>query len=70
VSAPNIENSQSRIKVDLSHEDNDNMGITGMEEEPDVIQPKPTLINDAYRSDGSTPQVAPMMEMNQMNDPA
>lgn len=72
VSAPNIniDNSQSRIKVDLSHEDTDNMAMTGMEEEPDVIQPKPTLVNDPFRSGGSTPQAAPMHEMNQMNDPA
>ena len=50
------------------------MGMTGMEEEPHVIAPKPTLLNDErqqqvetqIRSDGSTPANPPMSEMNQM----
>ena len=42
----NIGNSQSRIKVNLSQHEEDAMGMTGMEEEPHVIAPKPTLIDD------------------------
>lgn len=57
-----VDNSQSRIKVDLSQQENDQMAITGMEEESDHI--KPTLMADPFRSDGSTPHVAPMHEMN------
>jgi len=59
----NVGNSQSRIKVNLSQKE-DHMGMTGMQDELDVMQPKPTLMAEPFRSDGSTP--APMREMDQM----
>ncbi len=78
VSANVIDQSQSRIKVNLSQNDDDTLGMTGMDEEPQMIQPKPTLNNAGmepsaaagFRSHDSTPHgsagmsPAPMQEMN------
>lgn len=75
--------SQSRIKVNLSQNEDDTLGATvGMEEEPHAIQPtlhggdsqQQRQVTQPFQSDGSTPHHAPMQEMKQMevqfNNPA